>query len=965
MTHTLQEILQQNGKLIDSLTEEQLNCENEVFCYYIVKGTVDLFLAEQLEERKNTALKPFITLNQGSFVISIPLIKNHESWHLNAKFSPNAEFIQLPYASILKLLEYPELKKEVQQLIETWVSVLTKSINSYLRPEAIELIQQEGSVQLINGTAYQNEHSDLVWIQQQQGHLSLLGNGIESKDVFPLMSKSWISSDDDALIEVHFTEHMFTGNKLLPALQSFYQTILAIVIQNIKEREAIEEKQFNQGLSERSTSLNMALRDISNFYVNTEEEIEVENRANSAIASCKLVCKNLGISINIPSEIPVNQNDQVKVNHILNNSQIAKRQVVLAGEWWKEPHGILIGFLQDTQQAVVLLFDRKKGYLLINTETGTKITVDANVSKNLVPFALSIYRSLPNQPMSLKDIMYWSLQRHKADLNLIFIISVCTGLLGLFTPWATGQIFSEVIPDASYSLLTQLLVGFLAASFGLALFEATRSFTIARILAFIDNNGVSGLWDRMTKLPLSFYQKYGSGDLLNRASGFQLIVNQIFGVAAKSIFDSTYAVFYFILLFYYSITLGLVSLGIMGFSGILMFFILKQEIKISRVSSNLAGHLSTMLAEYVSGIQKIKTTASESYVFNNWSHLFVEYRKNLFRSSLWYSALSSLHSVLPIFSVIVIFLFVSPLIQKGTMGLGSFLAFNAAFGSLLGITIRLTLTLSTVLQLIPIFERIEPILDCMPEVHSVKRDPGLIKGNIEVDHVLFKYKQNAPLILKDVSLKVAQGEFVAIVGPSGSGKSTLLRLLLQFETPLSGSIFFDDQSINDLDINMVRRQIGVVLQNSSIFPGSIFENIIGTAPLTIDDAWMAAKLAGFDRDIQNMPMGMHTIISEGSGGISGGQKQRLIIARALVNRPNLLFFDEATSALDNETQQIVTDSLNQLNATRIVVAHRLSTIIDADKIIVLVDGKVEEVGNYTELMANKGVFHKMASRQIV
>lgn len=961
----LQEMLLQQGTLTDSISETMLNAEHEAYLVYVVEGGIDLFLTEENQTHKTGALMFFTSILSHSFFFSKPPLEHLNTWRLEAKPRPGTQIITLSFSSIKKMLQQADFKKEFAKHIGTWVSIMTLAIKSPLKLGQLDFLKQQPSLELKPATAYVNQTADLLWVKAQQGDLTLMGSVVANDHELPLIPQAWVSSENNAIIDITSTNQVIKEKKLLDCVHAFYQIILSISIQNSKACEAIEEKQFQQGIKERSLKLDAALKAISNFYGEAEESIPFEGNEGSAKAVCQWIAKRLEIDLIIPKEIPASYNDKARVNTILDSSQIRRREVSLVSNWWKEQHGPLIGFMQESQEAVVLVFNKKTGYELLKPQSGEKIIVDSAISQTLAPFAISVYRSLPNQPMGFKDIIYWSLKHHKDEYKVIAIISLVSGLLGLFTPWATGQLFSVVVPDASYSLLTQLILGMLAASFGFAFFEIARRYTLWRISAFIGNTGVAGIWDRITKLPISFFKNYGSGDLLNRASGFQVLIAQTFDVASYSIFDSVYGLFYFALLFYYSFTLSLISFGLLIFTGLLTFFILSNYIKIQRVSANLGGQLSSLLAEYISSIQKIKTTASESYAFNNWSIVFVLYRKALFRSQLWSSALMSFNSILPIISTIIIFLIAAPLILSNTLGLGGFLAFNAAFGSLMGITLRLTTTLSTLLQLVPTFERVKPILDTFPEVHSVKSDPGLITGHIEVDHLYFKYNPNAPYVLQDVSFTVSPGEFVAIVGPSGSGKSSLLRLLLQFETASSGSIFFDNQAIDYLDINRLRRQIGVVLQNSSLFPGSIFENIIGSAPLTLDDAWLAAKLAGFDKDIQRMPMGMHTLISEGSGGLSGGQKQRLLIARALVNRPKLLFFDEATSALDNETQQIVTESLNQLNATRIVIAHRLSTIIKADKIIVLVDGKVEEIGPYNELMANKGPFYKIASRQLV
>jgi ABC-type bacteriocin/lantibiotic exporter with double-glycine peptidase domain len=272
----------------------------------------------------------------------------------------------------------------------------------------------------------------------------------------------------------------------------------------------------------------------------------------------------------------------------------------------------------------------------------------------------------------------------------------------------------------------------------------------------------------------------------------------------------------------------------------------------------------------------------------------------------------------------------------------------------------------SLLRLVPVYERAQPILHTLPEVNAFKADPGELTGEIEISRVTFRYKDKGPTVLNDVSLHFKHGEFVALVGPSGSGKSTLLRLLLGFETPEAGGVFYDDQNLNSLDLRAVRKQLGVVLQNSHVISGDLFTNIIGQSRLTMDDAWEAARLAGLDEDIRQMPMGMHTFVSSGSSTLSGGQRQRLLIARAIAHRPRILLFDEATSALDNQTQAVVSSSLSQLDSTRIVIAHRLSTIINADRIVVLDKGQIVQEGTYNELMQSRdGLFAELARRQLV
>ena len=292
------------------------------------------------------------------------------------------------------------------------------------------------------------------------------------------------------------------------------------------------------------------------------------------------------------------------------------------------------------------------------------------------------------------------------------------------------------------------------------------------------------------------------------------------------------------------------------------------------------------------------------------------------------------------------------------------MAFNAAFGTFVSGITKLSDTIIKVMEVNVIWDRVKPILEAKPEVDDDKTDPGRLMGGIKLDRVSFRYGEDRPLTLDKLTVEAKPGEFIALVGPSGSGKSTTIRLMLGFEQPEEGTIYYDGQNLSGLDIWAIRRQLGVVLQNGRINSSSIFENISSGALVTMDEAWEAARMAGFAQDIEQMPMGMHTVISEGGTNLSGGQRQRLLISRSLVLKPRILIFDEATSALDNRTQAIVSESLEQLDVTRIVIAHRLSTIRNADRIYVIVAGEVKQVGNFEELMSQPGMFADLMARQV-
>jgi ABC-type bacteriocin/lantibiotic exporter with double-glycine peptidase domain len=395
------------------------------------------------------------------------------------------------------------------------------------------------------------------------------------------------------------------------------------------------------------------------------------------------------------------------------------------------------------------------------------------------------------------------------------------------------------------------------------------------------------------------------------------------------------------------------------------------QLRHQRVEAQTRGRITGLVLNLITGVAKLRITGAEQHAFRVWAQQFASQKRIAFKVGTIQASGAVFGSIFPTLSSIAIFLMMIRVMQAsaeaGTppLSTGDFIAFNAAYSLFLAAMQALGDASMNLLRIVPIYERLKPLITTKAEVDRTKAFQGKLKGGIELNRVSFRYTEDGPLIVNDISLTIKPGEFVAFVGSSGCGKSTLMRLMLGFEEPTGGQIRYDGQDLATMDVRMVRQQMGVVLQQSRVMPTEMYRNIIGTSSLTIEDAWDAAERAGLAEDIRNMPMGMHTYVSEGGGTLSGGQRQRLMIARAIVNKPKIIFLDEATSALDNRTQQIVSESMDRMEATRIVIAHRLSTIINADKICYLEAGQIIEQGTYQELMEKDGAFAALAKRQMV
>jgi ATP-binding cassette subfamily C protein len=538
----------------------------------------------------------------------------------------------------------------------------------------------------------------------------------------------------------------------------------------------------------------------------------------------------------------------------------------------------------------------------------------------------------------------------------------------MFTPIATAILFDYAIPDADRGLLVQVGLGLLAAAAGGLTFQLARGFALMRTETLADATTQAAVWDRLLNLPVPFFRQYSTGDLLERVSAISAIRQQLGGTTLQTLFASTVALLNLALLFYYSWQLALVAAALALVTIATTASIGASTLREVRRLQELEGNIFGLMVELLGSVAKLRVAGAEERAFAHWGKQYSQQQKLKLKVQRLTDSLTIFNQVLPALTSALLFAVATISIKtdRGDTGLstGTFLAFYAAFGIAIAGATGLGDVASNILSAIVLWERVKPILEAVPEVDAQKTDPGQLSGKIALDRVTFSYRGGNSLVLDEVSIHAEPGEFVALVGASGSGKSTVFRLLLGFETPHSGKVCYDGQDLKKLNIHALRRQLGVVLQSSRLNSASIFENIAGSALIGMDEAWEASRQAGLADDIAAMPMQMHTVISEGGSNISGGQRQRLFIARALALKPRILLLDEATSALDNRTQALVTESLNSLQVTRIVIAHRLSTIRSADRIYVFEAGQVVQQGRFEELINSEGLFARLMQRQL-
>lgn len=659
----------------------------------------------------------------------------------------------------------------------------------------------------------------------------------------------------------------------------------------------------------------------------------------------------------IPTEVK-DLNDQME--YLFRPHGIMYRPVKLDKGWYKNASGAMLGKLK-TGEAVALLPDKAGRYGFYASTSQKRIRLGRKTQDLLEEDAYCFYKPLPLKKIGVRDLLQYIIGTvSPSTIVCVILITLCATLVGMITPRITKLLFSDVLESGSARLLLSIAVLYVCTSLSLLLIGGIKSLLMNRINTEMNVSVQAATMARILSLPADFFKNYSSGEITSRAQYISSLCQTLVQTFLSTGLTSIFSLVYITQIFVYAKELVIPALCITLVTLVFSIVSSLAQMKISKRYMELSGKMSGMTYQIITGVQKIKLSGSEKRMFARWMNEYAEESKYTYGTPSFIMFNGVISTAISLAGTIVMYFFA---VQSG-VSVADYTAFNAAYGMLSGALMSVAGIALTAARIKPVIDMAKPIMDAEPEISEGKHIVTKISGGIELSNVSFRYEDNSPLVVDDLSLKIKPGQYVAIVGKTGCGKSTLLRLLLGFEKPQKGAIYYDGRDMGTLDLNSLRKRIGVVTQNGKLFQGDIYSNIIISAPyLSVDDAWKAAEIADIADDIRAMPMGMHTIISEGAGSISGGQKQRLMIARAVAPNPKILIFDEATSALDNITQKKVSEALDGLKCTRIVIAHRLSTIKQCDRIIVLDGGKIVEDGTYEELFAKKGYFYELVERQ--
>jgi NHLM bacteriocin system ABC transporter ATP-binding protein len=813
--------------------------------------------------------------------------------------------------------------------------------------------------------------------EYNQKKFALIASGETDTEVFELSVKQ-IEFDEtlkvDILNKINSFYDSILEENVIPQLETFDEEIIkqnnCIVLDFIKDKiDKKENQEFMESEKRDEKNQEYAKKNLNSilsiFGKNKRSVLLNEDQGEDLLfKTCKILCGHMKIEIALYSEIKKCVKADTTIEDIARISKFAVRDIILEEKWWETDNGPLIVLAIDDERPLACVPISPSKYMVYDVKNNKEMILTEKLAIEIIPRGTMFYRPFPNKKLKYKDILAFGGQAAwKRDIVKVLLATLVGSLIGLLLPELNQRIFDDYIPEGAGAQLFQM--GMLVLSFmvGNFLVSLTKAFSTFRASNRMEYAIQAATFDRLMNLPGKFYSKYTSGELASRAMGITAIFNTLADIVISTFLSSIFSFLYLWRMFKYSKELSIVGIIMVAVTIVITiavgFIKLRFEKKLIDISNKMAGVMYQLLL----GISKIRISGSEDRAIYRWNKDFLKTRKLIVDKEKLSNIINAFNNLLnTAFTIVIYYMLV---VKKVEIGFGAFMAYSAAFGSFSGAMMGLADTFVKVNRLIPIYEKAKPVLEAVPEYEENLELVGDLSGAIEVSNVNFRYSEEGPLILKDVSFSIKPGEYVGIVGPSGGGKSTLLKVLLGFEKLNTGRIFYDDKDLEAVDKRELRKKLGVVLQDGQLIAGSIYENItITNSRIPMKDVREVVKEAGLEEDINKMPMGLYTNLMEDAGTISGGQKQRILIARAIVNKPKIIFFDEATSALDNITQAIVCESLEKLNATRVVIAHRLSTIVNCDRIIVIENGEIVEQGKYSELMENKGLFYQLASLQI-
>ncbi|MYF28435.1 MAG: ATP-binding cassette domain-containing protein [Gammaproteobacteria bacterium] len=940
--------------------------------WFIEQGTVNLFLVEFKDGVEQAAPQHMMRRETGGLLLGVAPDEQDgdegTTLSLVAKGLPGTVLRRLP-ASKLSEVDPAELAEQV----DTWLTEITDALSRFVgripRPTALA---ESGLTLDLAPPCTLSVRRDVVWVPQPPRGTSAFMDIVDSADLagsgsadapIPLTRTSWLTLFEEATREGKSTETLAAEGVLLPALAAF--RAVAFTLERLNRRLAVvDEANLERARTmSRHTAEKVARQRLFNMYdLPIDGDADVQDTALAD--ALKIIGHREGIEFRIPAR-PGVSDAPIGLVDVLDASGVRARRIRLNGEenWWRTDSNAMLAFREDGQPVALLpgMFGR---YRMVDPVTKRSTRVTAARVEALSGDAWMFYRPLPAGAAKPADLVAMALHGSAAELARLVIAGLPGGLIKLLPALALGFVANHVAGGGSAGALYAVAIA--VAGFGLlgAMLHVLQSTAMMRLEGRSASRVEAAFWDRLLRLPPSVMHRHPSGDLAMAGMTFQNLRDGLQGVVADSLLSVVFLLPVFGVIFFYDAALGVATLVFSLASLVVTVGLGMRQISPYGRMISAGRRVAGRLFQIVGGITKLRVENAEGSAFAIWAG---DYREQK-RAELDLAALEG-HSrafgaALPFVAAGVLLLAVVTVGER-TVPVGDFLVVYTVFIAFQSAVARLGESIGTVAATLPAFEQMRPLLAAVPETEVDGEPVDYLAGEILFDRISFRYDPDGPLILDDVTIRARPGEFVAIAGESGAGKSTLFRLALGIDRPGAGAVYYDGRDLRHLNLKQVRRQIGAVPQSVGLHPQDLWDNMVGHHDdVATEDVWKAARTAEMEDQIKAMPMGMMTMVGTSGSVLSGGESQRITIARSVIGSPRVMMFDEATNWLDNESQAKVMENLTALTSTRIVIAHRLSTLEQADRIYVLQAGKVVQSGSFTELMEVDGVFRELVRRQI-
>ena len=933
--------------------------------WFIARGSVDVFVACEEDGGSLVEFKHLLRATRGRLLFQADEGPNV----LVAKGSPGSELRRVPRNALLAA----DKGAAVVDQVDAWVADVSAAVAlDVTHRQPADCFLAAGAVADLKPGEVVSTKGGVVWMSSRDVGLAFLGTEEPDRSgsgFVPVAPGSWVSVSGPTRQRAASSRELHREGRLLAALAEFHR--LSLAAHDINRRLLLADAVNLRAAQtrQRRESEDAARRSLCDVVDSRGARSEAGGAAlQEALA---LIGGHEGIRFRAPRALQGHGGPGAEtgpsLDRILTASGVRGRDVALGARdrWWLGDSGAMLAFRREDGAPIALLPGRLGRYRMVDPASGRGEPVNAGRAASLRPHAVLFYQSLPaGGAAGAGALARTAFHGWKGDVFRFATAGLLAGLAMLAPAVLLGVFADEVAPAGRVGTLAWLTAGMLLLALTAGLLEVIEGTALMRLEGRAAARLTAALWGRLLDLPAVFFRNFTAGDLAKRAMAFHDLRNQLSGVVMGALLSTAFLLPTFVLLFLYDS-----AMGWLGLAGGLASLTVTVTLGLRQVPHHrrlLAAErsLAGVLLQLIGAARKLRSAGKEWTAFTQWAQGYREQKRSEMNVGVLNDHLVAFTAAAPLLATAALF---ATAFEKGpdALSAGAFLAVYAAYMVLMSAIAALGRSVSGVAAIVPAGEQVSPILEASPMVAVAEAAAPELRGEVRLDNVSFRYAKDGPLVLRDISIHVRPAEFVALVGGTGSGKSTVLRILLGLEKPSSGVVYYDGHDLDRVDARAVRQQIGVVVQDGSLQPPTVRDNIIGlAADLTLEDAWRAARLAAVDDDIRAMPMGMLTVVTEGSAVFSGGQIQRIMLAAALVRRPRVLLLDEATSFLDNNVQAEVMARIEQLAVTRIVVAHRLSTIRKADRIYVFDEGRVAQQGTFEQLIETPGVFRDLARRQM-